>query len=394
MQCSTKRVIEMGKEQTLRDLQADLTEAFNTPKCRKCHCLAETMETMREEFKDDLGEEAKYTRAMIAKYLKGMNVQYNCIGCEPCLPAVAANKFYQNWEGSGMCVLHQGCGPILRSEWPPIPGEYKAKDPHSPVAVCVLVGEELYEQLKGVNFPGLAIIGKTLTENLGIERLVQNIIANPYIRFLLLVGADAEGHRTGQTILALAANGVNEKMRVIGSEGKRPVLRNLTRLEVERFQEQVSVIDLICCTDVAQILEKVREADEQNPGPLSAPFQPPRVPRIQAMPPEKLKLDKAGFFIIIPQLERGVILCEHYQNNGTPNVIIEGRDAATIYYTVIERGLVTQLDHAAYLGKELAKAELSLQLSFPYRQDAALGELDTETVIEYGKKTQERRNIP
>ncbi|MEW6208329.1 MAG: hypothetical protein AB1631_08170 [Acidobacteriota bacterium] len=373
----------MSKEETLRVLQADLTEAFNTPKCRKCHCLTETMESLREEFKDDSGEKAERTRAMIAKYLEGMNIQYNCIGCDPCLPAVAANKFYQSWEGNGLRVLHQGCGPTLQSEWPPIPGEYKTKDPHSSVATCVLVGDEMYEQLKGVDFPGLAIIGKTLTENLGIERLVQNIIANPYIRFLLLVGAEAEGHRTGQTILALSANGVNEKMRVIGSEGKRPVLRNLSRLEVERFREQVSVIDLIGCANVSQILEKVRDTAEQNPGPLAAPFQPPQVPRILATPPEKLKLDKAGFFIIIPQPERGIILCEHYQNNGTPNAIIEGCDAATIYYTAIERGLVAQLDHAAYLGKELAKAELSLQLGFRYRQDAALGELDPEAVVEW-----------
>ena len=373
----------MSKEQTLSVLQADLTEAFNTPKCRKCHCLTETMETLREEFKDNSGEEGEHTQAMIAEYLEGMDVQYNCIGCDPCLPAVAANKFYQRWEGSGLRVLSQGCGPILRSEWPPIPGEYQVKDPHSTVAVCVLVGDELYEHLRDASVPGLAIIGKTLTENLGVERMVQNIIANPYIRFLLLVGADAEGHRTGQTILALSANGVNEKMRVIGSEGKRPVLRNLTRLEVERFQEQVSAIDLIGSADVAQIFEAIRDTVEHSPGPLAAPFQPPQVPRIQAAPPEKLKLDKAGFFIVIPQAERGVILCEHYNNNGTPNVIIEGHDAATIYYTAIERGLLTQLDHAAYLGKELAKAELSLRQGFQYRQDAALGELDPETVVEW-----------
>ena len=378
-----KPVIKMSKEETLSVLQADLTEAFNTPKCRKCHCLTETMETLREEFKDDSGEDAEHTRAMITEYVAGMNVQYNCIGCDPCLPALAANKFYQSWEGNGLRVLHQGCGPILRSEWPPIPGEYQVNDSHSCVAVCVLVGDDLFEQLTGLSIPGLAILGKTLTENLGVERLVQNIIANPYIRFLLLVGADAEGHRTGQTILALSANGVNEKMRVLGSDGKRPVLRNLTRLEVERFKEQVSVIDLIGCADVTSIVDRIRDVAEQNPGPLAEPFQPPQVPRVHAAPPETLKLDKGGFFIIIPQPERGVILCEHYNNNGTPNTIIEGRDAARIYYTAIERGLVTQLDHAAYLGKELAKAELSLQLGFRYRQDAALGELDPETAVEW-----------
>jgi tetrahydromethanopterin S-methyltransferase subunit A len=200
---------------------------------------------------------------------------------------------------------------------------------------------------------------------------------------LLLVGAEADGHHTGQTIRALIDGGVNERMRVNGSTGKRPVLRNLTRLEVERFRQQVAVINLIGSTDVSEILDSVTEAATHNPGPLAAPFQPPQVPRIGARSPERLRLDKSGFFIIIPQPDRGVILCEHYQNNGTPNLIIEGMDAATIYYTAIERGLVSQLDHASYLGKELAKAVLSMRLGFTYRQDAALGEVDPETAVEW-----------
>jgi tetrahydromethanopterin S-methyltransferase subunit A len=41
----------------------------------------------------------------------------------------------------------------------------------------------------------------------------------------------------------------------------------------------------------------------------------------------------------------------------------------------VERGFVTQLDHAAYLGRELAKAEAALSDGITYEQDAALGRL-------------------
>jgi tetrahydromethanopterin S-methyltransferase subunit A len=41
----------------------------------------------------------------------------------------------------------------------------------------------------------------------------------------------------------------------------------------------------------------------------------------------------------------------------------------------VERGFVTQLDHAAYLGRELAKAEAALSNGITYEQDAALGRL-------------------
>ena len=46
--------------------------------------------------------------------------------------------------------------------------------------------------------------------------------------------------------------------------------------------------------------------------------------------------------------------------------LIRGKDAPSIYSTIIENGWITELSHAAYLGKELAKAELSLQYGFKY----------------------------
>jgi tetrahydromethanopterin S-methyltransferase subunit A len=51
--------------------------------------------------------------------------------------------------------------------------------------------------------------------------------------------------------------------------------------------------------------------------------------------------------------------------------VIEGQDARSIYWTIVKNGWVTQLSHAAYLGKELAKAELSIKMGFKYVQDGA-----------------------
>jgi len=51
--------------------------------------------------------------------------------------------------------------------------------------------------------------------------------------------------------------------------------------------------------------------------------------------------------------------------------IIEGTTARAIYNTIISNGWVTELSHAAYLGKELVKAELSLQHGIKYIQDGA-----------------------
>jgi tetrahydromethanopterin S-methyltransferase subunit A len=62
---------------------------------------------------------------------------------------------------------------------------------------------------------------------------------------------------------------------------------------------------------------------------------------------------------------------EHYRNNGVLTTIVEGRSAAEVYMTAIERGLLTRLDHAAYLGRELARAEQSPSSGTRYVQDAA-----------------------
>ena len=89
----------------------------------------------------------------------------------------------------------------------------------------------------------------------------------------------------------------------------------------------------------------------------------------EGTPPDRIKLDKAGYFVI--NIEDGVLLLEHYSYKEKLIRIIEGQDARSIYLTLIRNGWVSKLDHAAYLGKELTKAELSLKHKFDYLQDGA-----------------------
>ena len=81
--------------------------------------------------------------------------------------------------------------------------------------------------------------------------------------------------------------------------------------------------------------------------------------------------DPAGYFVIFPDRTRGLLSLEHYANNGMLTTIIEGHAAVELYMTAIDRSLVSRLDHAAYLGRELARAEHALALGEPYMQDAA-----------------------
>jgi len=103
------------------------------------------------------------------------------------------------------------------------------------------------------------------------------------------------------------------------------------------------------------------------------------IPKILAGEPKKFKTDKAGYFVIIHLLEKKIIVVEHYAYDNKLLHIIEGENAPSIYSTIIENGWITELSHAAYLGRELAKAEFSLKTGSKYIQDKAPGNAEENT---------------
>jgi len=83
--------------------------------------------------------------------------------------------------------------------------------------------------------------------------------------------------------------------------------------------------------------------------------------------------DRAGWFKIDVDRENGLIAAIHFpQGEEKPDIVVRGKSAREVYQTIIRRGLVSKLDHAAYLGKELVKAEMALRLGRSYIQDEDL----------------------
>ncbi|MGA9233219.1 MAG: DUF4346 domain-containing protein [Desulfobacterales bacterium] len=74
-----------------------------------------------------------------------------------------------------------------------------------------------------------------------------------------------------------------------------------------------------------------------------------------------------------------MIVVEHYSNDSLLKNIIEGEAAATICATLVDMQLVSQIDHAAYMGRELARAETCLLSGTQYVQDKVQGEIDCQT---------------
>ncbi len=149
--------------------------------------------------------------------------------------------------------------------WPVVSGDYIVGDPESPVAVVTLASHN--EDIGAA--AGAAISGPCKTENLGIEKVIANTVSNPNIRFMILCGAEVQGHITGESIKALHANGCDpEKKKITGAPGAIPFVENIPMDGVERFQNQMEIIDLIDIEDAGQITAKVKECIEKDSGAL------------------------------------------------------------------------------------------------------------------------------
>ncbi|MFW6064078.1 MAG: tetrahydromethanopterin S-methyltransferase subunit A [Candidatus Natronoplasma sp.] len=152
------------------------------------------------------------------------------------------------------------------SELYPWPGNYEIGDPESPVAVVTLSEDLDFDPKK------VAIWGPMKTENLGIEKVIANVLSNPNIRFIVICGEEIRGHRSGQTIMALIENGLEENGRIKGSQGAVPYIENLSTEAVERFREQIEVVNLLNVTSKEKIDEAIERCIDKNPGSFGEPY--------------------------------------------------------------------------------------------------------------------------
>jgi tetrahydromethanopterin S-methyltransferase subunit A len=168
------------------------------------------------------------------------------------------------------------------STYPPEKGCYLRGNDYSPVAVVVLLNApygtmlpevqsipKVIENLVKVAIEtGAALSGTLQTENIGIEKIVCNIAANPNIRYLIVCGNEVEGHNTGTAIKALMENGIDERRTIISSQAKTPYLFNIPLEAISRFREQLTLIDLIGETDPEVIMKGVWSCYQETSTPF------------------------------------------------------------------------------------------------------------------------------
>lgn len=265
--------------------------------------------------------------------------------------------------------------------WPTTSGDYVIGNPTGPLAICTLTSRELMEPLCSAN--SVAIAGRLITVNLGIEKIIRNVISNPNIRYLMLCGRDSPIFHPAQALHCLFHNGIDSEKRIREAKGHFPVLKNVSVKQIEQFRNQCELIDCTGETRLENLNARITDL-AVNANSESYEFQSPAAYSIDREPEsdfrtirpggsrESLAYDPNGFFVIEVDREAENILLRHYLPDNTPAHEMRGRKAEPMLLGLLRKKLVTQMSHAGYLGIELAKAETALRLGFPYEQDHPL----------------------
>lgn len=83
--------------------------------------------------------------------------------------------------------------------------------------------------------------------------------------------------------------------------------------------------------------------------------------------------DPKGHFTIFVDFDKNLIIAAHYKDGH--DTVFEGGNAEAISKKILESGVVSSQEHAAYLGRELQKAEMCLRFKKGYLQDEDLAGL-------------------
>ncbi len=121
------------------------------------------------------------------------------------------------------------------------------------VAICTLGSIDLLEELsKSAVMDKIAIAGRLLSENKGIDSMIDYVSMNPELKRIVVCGKEVKGHMAGQALLSLHKNGIDAHGRIIGAEGPYPILMSSME-KVQGFRRQITITDMTGVVDIQRI---------------------------------------------------------------------------------------------------------------------------------------------
>lgn len=259
-------------------------------------------------------------------------------------------------------------------EWPFFPDDEKVRvfDPRANVAILIghteleIGGQRkadpplatLLEHLPdSIPSAALAAIGTIATLRDGVERVVQNLITNPYVSVLVLCGEDSPVFYPLEGVRCLYRHGVDDGRHVLPGDGAearvtkvfaRDALATLSHDDIAVFRARpLDIVDCRGAVDPASLFGTVAETLAERVQPIEAPswnfLETIDVyrwrPRILQVPPGELQVDP---LLTVRRADHALVLEDG--SGGAPIVSVgkpDGR-AQRALHTALRRGAVAR----------------------------------------------------
>lgn len=118
----------------------------------------------------------------------------------------------------------------------------------------------------------------------------------------------------------------------------------------------------------------IRIIDESGKDLVSIDIKTDQIQEIKAEHDDlkEFKMDPKGYFLIKVNKEKNRVEVGHCGELNKVDIMVYGNKPIDIYMTIIKKGLVEEMGHAAYLGREIQKACIALKKNLKYVQDDEL----------------------
>ena len=139
----------------------------------------------------------------------------------------------------------------------PIREESFLGNTNSSLAICTLSSLDLLKKISNSEIlKEISIAGRLLSENKGIDEIINHVNSNKKIKTILICGKEVWGHKAGHSLIKLHKNGIDSSGKIIHSASPSPYL-TVSEQKINYFRKEISLIDMINETSLEKIKQKI-----------------------------------------------------------------------------------------------------------------------------------------
>lgn len=124
----------------------------------------------------------------------------------------------------------------------------------SRIAICTLSSIKLLIEISNDTklMNKVALVGRLLSENKGIDKIINYCLTNTELSHLIVCGKDGRGHRAGHSLITLSNKGITKEGKIIMSKSPYPHLVSSYE-DVQTFRNRITIHNLIEETNLNSI---------------------------------------------------------------------------------------------------------------------------------------------